>query len=453
MIIKSTYLYVFLIIVEKMKILIIENFWLSGRKLRLFEKLLLNTFSILPTLFARQLAAITPKKHCVEIVDERYSNINFNKKYDIVLINFNLSSIPRAYQLASIFKEKGITVVFSGWYPSVCPKEALDHADSVIIGKNELNWLELLEDYEKGKLKQFYGPKRYDNSIKIPPTNIKIPGLTITGAVEATRGCPYECEFCPEANLPGGDEFNKRPIDDVIEEIKSISQKNFVFYDNSLTIDTNYTKELFKKMVGLKKRFFCNGNLNTLANDLELLELSKKAGCVSWLVGFESISQKTIDNIGKRSNKVEEYKKAIENIHKNKMAVIGSFMFGFDTDTKDVFEKTLNIIYDLKIDVVDFCILTPFPGTPVYERFEKEGRILTKDWSKYTMKSVVFKPKNMTAEELLIGVKKLYKNYYSTSNTFKRVIRCLNLGLYPVFLVLVRNAIANMNSRRISVDI
>ncbi len=434
-----------------MKILIIENFWLNGRKLKLSEKLLLNTFSILPNLFARQLAAITPKKHLVKIIDERYSNINFDEKYDIVLINFNLSSITHAYELANNFKEKGIKVVLSGWYPSYNPKGALDHADSVLIGRNELNWLELLEDFEKGELKKFYGPKKYDPSLKIPPTNVEIPGLVITGAVEATRGCTFKCEFCPEANLPGSGEFYKRPIDEVIDEIKSISQKTVIFYDNSLTIDTNYTKELFKKMVGLKKRFFCNGNSNALANDNELVKISKKAGCVSWLIGFESVDQDTIDYIGKQSNKVQEYKKAVENIHKNKMAVIGSFMFGFDTDKKDIFEKTLKMIDELKIDVVDFCILTPIPGTPIFEKLEKEGRITTKDWSKYNMKNVVFKPKNITPEELIKGVKKLYEDYYSTPNTLKRIIRSLNLGIYPLFLVLVRNAIANMNSKRISI--
>jgi len=436
-----------------MKILIIENFWLNGRKLKLSEKLLLNTFSILPNLFARQLVAITPKKHLVKIVDERYSNINFDEKYDIVLINFNLSSSPRAYELANIFKEKEVKVVFSGWYPSYNPKEALDHADSVLIGRNELNWLELLGDFEKDKLQKFYGPKKYDRSLKIPPTNVEIPGLVITGAVEATRGCTFKCEFCPEANLPGSGEFYKRPIDEVIDEIKSISQKIIMFYDNSLTNDTNYTKELFKKMIGLKKRFFCSGNSNALANDIELVKLSKKAGCISWLIGFESVDQETIEYIGKRSNKVQEYKKAVENIHKNKMAVIGSFIFGFDTDKKNVFEQTLKIIDELKIDVVDFCILTPIPGTPVYEKFEKEGRIITKNWSKYDMKNVVFKPKNMTAEELTNGVKKLYKNYYSTPNMLKRIIRSINLGIYPVFLIMVRNAIANMNSRRISTEL
>ena len=131
-----------------MNILIIENFWLGGRKLRLTEKLLLNSFSILPTLFARQLAAITPKKHDVEVVDERYSNINFDKNYDLVLINFNLSSMPRAYELAETFKQKNTPVVLSGWYSSAMPKEAKTHADSVIIGRNEGNWIDLLKDFE-----------------------------------------------------------------------------------------------------------------------------------------------------------------------------------------------------------------------------------------------------------------------------------------------------------------
>jgi radical SAM superfamily enzyme YgiQ (UPF0313 family) len=430
-----------------MNILIIENFWLGGRKIRLSEKLLLNTFSILPTLFARQLAAITPKNHSVEFIDERYSNINFDKDYDIVLINFNLSSVPRAYELADIFRNKSIPVVFSGWYPSSMSKEAKTHADSILIGRNEINWLDLLNDFQKGKIKPFYGPKKYDKSFKIPPTNVEIPGFVLTGAIEATRGCPYKCTFCPEANTLGGSQYFKRPIGEVIEEIKTIPQKTIMFYDNSLTIDAEYSKELFKKMIGLNKKFFCNGNIDKLAEDKELVRLAKKAGCVSWLVGFESVSQKTIDEIGKNTNKVEKYKKAVENVHENKMAIIGSFIFGFDTDTKDVFDETLKMIKDLKIDLADFCILTPFPGTPLFDKLEKKGRIFEKDWSKYTMRTVVYKPKNLTPEELLEGVKRMYIEFYSTQNTVRRILRGLKLGIYPFFLVMVRNAIANMNSR------
>ncbi len=430
-----------------MKILVIENFWVAGRKLKSFEILLLNTFSILPTLYARQLAAITPKKHSVEVVDERYSTINFEEKYDIVLINFNFSSVMRAYEIADTFRRKSIPVVLSGWYASAVPEEAKIHADSVLMGKGELSWLKLLDDFEKNNLKPFYQPTKYDNSVKIPPTNVDIPGFVITGAIEATRGCPYRCEFCPEAIVPGDSQYYARPVDEVIAEIKSMPQKTLMFYDNSLTINPGYSKSLFKKMKALNKKIFCNGNSDVLARDKELVRLSKEAGCVSWLVGFESVSQKTLDEIGKTSNRVEEYFQAVKNIHGHGMAVIGSFMFGFDSDTKDVFDETLKTIKELEIDVADFCILTPVIGTPVFNKLEKEGRILTKDWSKYDMKNVVFEPKNMTPEELLQGVRRMYAEFYSTSYTVKRVVKSLRLGLYPFFLVLARNAVANMNSK------
>ena len=170
---------------------------------------------------------------------------------------------------------------------------------------------------------------------------------------------------------------------------------------------------------------------------------------MAWLIGFESVSQKTIDEIGKRTNKVEEYFQAVKNIHDNGMVVVGCFMFGFDTDTPDVFDETLKTIKELEIDVADFCVLTPFPGTPIFNRLENEGRILTKDWSKYTLKNVVFKPKNMTTDELINGIRKMYTEFYSTPYTVKRVINSLSLGLYPFFLVLARNAVANMNARRV----
>ncbi len=430
-----------------MKILIIENTWLGGLKYGFFEKTILTAFSILPTLYARKIAAITPKKHDVKLITERYSKINFDENYDIVNINFTTSTTARAYEIADKFRKKGTTVVFSGPHPSVLPDEAKKHADSVLLGWGELNWLQLLKDYENNKLKPFYQPMKYDNSVHLPPTNVELPGFVITGAIEATRGCPYKCDFCPETNMPGGSQFYTRPVDDVISEIKSIPQKTLMFYDTSLTIKPNYTKSLFTKMVGLHKKFFCNGNVDVLAHNVEFVKLSKAAGCLGWLIGFESISQETIENMGKITNKVNEYMQAVKNIHDNGMAVIGCFMFGFDTDTKDVFDDTLKGIKDLEIDIADFCVLTPFPGTPIFNKLKREGRIITKEWSKYNMKDVVYVPKNMTAEELLQGLRKMYTNFYSTPFTIRRIIRSLKLGIYPFFVVLSRNVIANMNSR------
>lgn len=431
-----------------MKILIVENIWMGDGRYGFFDKTLLNAFSILPTLYARKIAAITPKKHAVTVVNERYAKIDFNATYDLVNINFTTSTALRAYEIAEKFKEKGVTVVLSGLHASALPQEARKHADSVLLGWGEVNWLRLLQDFEKNRLKPVYEPEKYDDSVRIPPTNVELPGFVVSGAIEATRGCPYKCDFCPETNIPGGRQFYARPVEDVVAEIKALPQKTFTFYDLSLTINPSYTKTLFRKMKGLHKRFSCNGNADVLARDIELVRLSRKAGCVSWLVGFESVSQQTLNEAGKGTNKVEEYAQAVKNIHDNGMVVVGSFMFGFDTDTKDVFYETLKMIKELEIDIVDFCILTPFPGTPVFNRLEKEGRILTKDWSKYKL-NVVFIPKNMTPEELLSGVRKMCRDFYSKSYTIKRVVKSFRLGFYPFILVLERNFAASMSHRRL----
>lgn len=432
-----------------MDILIIENVWMGGAKYRLFDKALLTAFSILPTLHARQIAAITPKKHRVYVLNERYEKIDFDKKYDIVNINFTTSTAPRAYEIADKFRKKGTTVVLSGLHAAAIPDEAKQHADSVLLGRGELNWLKLLNDFEKKSLKLIYQPISYNDSSKIPPTDINLPGFVMTGAIEATRGCPYCCEFCPEVNIDGGSQFYPRPIKEVIEEIKAIPQKTIMFYDSSLTINKEYTKQLFREMKGLGKRFFCNGNSDALANDIELVKLSKDAGCVSWLIGFESISQKTIDEIGKKTNNVADYFKAVENIHNYKMSVIGCFMFGFDTDKHTIFDETLDAIKKMKIDICDFCVLTPFPGTPIFNRLEKEKRILTKDWESYNLKTVVFQPKQMTPDEIHKGLQKMYSEFYSIPYTIRRITRGLRLGLYPFLLIMARNIVATMNSRKL----
>ena len=433
-----------------MNILIVEAVWMGGARYKFFEKTLLTTFSILPTLQARELAAITPKHHQVSVVNERYSQINFDAPYDVVLINFVTSTAPRAYAIADMFRNKGIPVVLSGFHASGLPSEAKQHADSVLIGRNEKGWLGILQDLEHKQLQPFYHAPPYDSSQSLPPTNIRLPGFIMTGALEATRGCPYHCEFCPETNIQGGDSFYKRPIPEVIAEIQTIPQKTLMFYDTSLTIDPTYTKQLFQHMRGLQKRFFCNGNADVLARDTELVRLSNEAGCVAWLVGFESLSQDTLDAVGKKTNKVLEYEQAIQNIHKNHMAVIGDFMFGFDSDTSDVFEITLREIQALNIDVADFSILTPFPGTPLFTKLDAEKRILTKEWSLYNMGQVVFTPKQMTPDELSQGVRFLYFEFYRPTTTLKRILQNLPRGLYPFFLVFMRNIIAILSARRFS---
>jgi radical SAM superfamily enzyme YgiQ (UPF0313 family) len=432
-----------------MNILIVETVWMGGATYKFFDKTLLTAFSLLPTLQAREIAAITPKNHTVTVINERYTSIDFHKKYDVVHINFVTSTAPHAYDIADTFRKNHVLVVLSGLHASGVPGEAKQHADSVLIGRPELAWLQALQDIEQKQLKPFYEAPPFDSSVRLPATMVSLPGFVVTGALEGTRGCPYQCDFCPETNIAGGSQYYERPIDDVISEMKNIPQRTLMFYDSSLTIHPEYTKNLFRKMKGMHKRFFCNGNVDVLARDPELVRLSKEAGCVAWLIGFESVSQQTLDTIGKNTNRVDEYQHAVDNIHRHGMAVIGCFMFGFDSDTPAVFEETLRVVKELRIDVADFSILTPLPGTPLFQRLDKEGRIRTKDWTHYNLKTVVFTPQHMTPEALLEGVQRMYKGFYAPSYTIQRVLGSLSDGLYTFFVVLSRNVIATMNSRRL----
>ena len=181
---------------------------------------------------------------------------------------------------------------------------------------------------------------------------------------------------------------------------------------------------------------------------LRMKSFSYDAGCIEWTVGFESFSQQTLDGVHKKTNKIEEFSLVVKNIHKYKMAILGNFIFGFEQDTPEVFRITQENILDLGLDSARFAILTPYPGTPLYKKLEDEGRILTKDWSKYNRKNVVFKPKNMTAEELQNGFLEISSNFNTLSNLISRDFNSLKLGFYPFLATIGRNLESYLNRPR-----
>lgn len=390
-----------------------------------YSRKISSRLNIFPPLTLPQLAGITPKTHEVKVVYESYKKINFDWEADIVGISCLTPEVNRGYSIADEFRKRRKTVVIGGWHASALPEEAKKHADSVVIGEAEETWPKLLHDFERGDLKPFYRNNQPVDLNFIPSANRNVgDGLSFMAAVQTSRGCPMGCEFCCVTNNPEGRVFRTRSIDLVVEEIKKIKNKTLYFYDPSLTIDTDFTKKLFKAIKGLNKKFSCFGNANILAKDDELIRLAKDAGCQNWYVGFESVSQKTIDYLGKKSNKVQEYSNLIEKIHNHDMIVTGSFIFGFDTDTKNVFNDTIEAVYDLAIDVPEFTILTPYPGTPLFKRLDAEGRILTRDWSRYTETgNVVFQPRNMSPRELLEGCEKAIYEVFSFSNIIGRAIK------------------------------
>ncbi len=402
-----------------MKILLIQPAIKS--KACLYEKLMMR-FTLWSPLTLGQIAAITGKEHTVIIVDENYENINYNGKYDLVGVSAFTSTAPRAYKIADAFRDRDIPVVLGGYHPSVLPEEAKQHADTVVIGEAEGVWKSLLEDIEKDNLQPFYISYPVDAELIPPPLGSKNYSFLPFRGIEATRGCPYKCNFCAISNSPLGYKFRMKPIEKVIKEIESLTCRGFIFYDSSMTVNTAYTKSLFKKMRGLGKKFACFGNVDVLGKDEELLKLASDAGCLAWATGFESVSQDTVNTIGKKSNKVTEYSKIIKKINDYGMVTIGSFIFGFDTDGPDVFDVTLDMVYDCGVDSIGANILTPFPGTPLFDKLEKENRILTRDWLKYNLYNVVFKPKLLSPSELYEGTYRVLKEFFSFSRIMKKIL-------------------------------
>jgi radical SAM superfamily enzyme YgiQ (UPF0313 family) len=383
-----------------------------------------------PPLTFSILAALTPKEYMIEIAGGEFRNINFDKKYDLVGITSITSCASLAYEIADEFRKRDIPVVLGGYHPTAMPKEAKQHADAVVVGESEETWPELLKDFKNKKLKEFYIQNRPVNPKLIPhPRNIYPKGAGI--GIQATRGCPNRCEFCSVSHRKFGNIYRMRPIESVVEEVRAHPSKLFTFQDNNLTINTRYTKQLFNEIKDMNKKFFAYGNIDVLGKDEDLLKLASEAGCIGWLIGFESVCQESLDSIGKSTNRVSEYLSSIKKIHDYGMMIEASFIFGFDFDKSDIFMKTDEFVRKSEVDIPFGLILTPYPGTTLFDRLENENRILTKDWSKYNERNVVFKPKNMTPRELLIRTKELNKKWHTFSRSIERLIKNLNFGFYP----------------------
>ncbi len=370
------------------------------------------------------IAALTPPEIEVAITDENVEEIDFNEDVDLVGLTAMTMHAVRAYEIADRFRERNIPVVMGGLHASSLPEEAKQHVDAVVIGEAEGVWKGLLEDFQGGRLQPFYRSSGFCTLQSQPHPRLdllKKEHYWTVNCVQATRGCPFSCDFCSVAQF-FGDTYRYRPVDEVIEEVKQLpSGGYFTFVDDNIMGRPAYAKELFQKLAPLKRIWTSQGSL-TMAKDTELLKMAAASGCYALFVGIESLIQDNLAAMNKSINNVSRYEDAIKKIRDHGIMIVGSFIFGFDHDDDAVFERTVRFCEKNKIDVPIFFILTPVPGTRLYKRMDEDGRILHKDWSRYNGSNVVFKPKLISEETLFNGYSWAFREIYSYTSIAKRIL-------------------------------
>lgn len=366
-------------------------------------------------------AALTPARFDVRVIDESVENIDFDDTPDLAGISVQAPTAPYAYEISSIYRAKGVPVVLGGVHVSLNPDEAASHADALVLGEAEMSWSRLLNDFEKGKLRKRYeaGTLADLDSSPLPRRDLlRDEDYQIPTVVQASKGCPWGCEFCSLYAYVGCPPRFRR-LENVIAEIRSLPRNEILFADDNVYVNRKYAQDLFHALAPLRKRWIAEATWN-IAYDEEVLNLARESGCVGLFVGFDSINRQPQMNKVPRSGDTEDiYIKAIQNIQKKGIAVVAAFVFGLDNDDSSVFERSLRVVLKGGANLVNFSALVPYPGTPIFKRLEAEGRITERDWSKYISPTVCFEPKHITAKELQEGTIWAQKEFYSLGNILK----------------------------------
>jgi radical SAM superfamily enzyme YgiQ (UPF0313 family) len=389
----------------------------------LLSKKYLSYILAIPTL-----ASLTPPEHEVRIFDENLEDIDYDWGADLVGISVLTMHAKRAYRIAESYRRTGAKTVLGGIHPSMCPDEALQHCDSVVIGEAEGVWQTLLQDAQLGKLNSQYKAETFIDlkTSPIPDRSGLSENNYISDIIQTTRGCPFHCEFC-SVHAFSGMKIRNKTVDQVIEEIKVIhnaslkfKKKAIFFADDNIIANKKFARELFLALKEYKIKWSCQASINISRHD-ELLRLMRDSGCGSMLIGLESISSQNLSLMDKGVNLKHDFLEAIQKIHSYGIRVDGSFVVGYDFDSKSSFDELIDFIDEAKLLMPVINIITPFPGTKLFNRFEEEGRIIHKDWSKYDTKTVVFYHPHMTPEELSKEFKRILRHVYSFESIHKKL--------------------------------
>ena len=375
-----------------------------------------------PPLGLLTIANILRGQHRISLENENIEPIRWDDRPDLVGISVTVDTLPRAAKIARRFRMRGIPVVAGGIHITTAfetiPKNAFD---VLCIGAAEGTWPQIVQDAAAGRLKHVYRCSgRFGGEDIVSPAYdlIDREKYLYTSVIHTSRGCPFKCDFC--YNSAKAHCYVNRPIADVLRDIRAVNSRHIMFIDDNFAGNPKWTKQFLKEIMPMKLKWQAAVSINA-AKDDELLDLMKASGCRSLFIGFESINPASVQNVHKVQNSTAEYEAAIEAIHKRGIMINGSFVFGLDGDTPETFKATVEWIVRNKIETVTSHILTPYPGTALYDRMRAAGRITSRNLSLYNTANVVFQPQGMTKAELYSGYLNVYRQVYSLKNIFRRM--------------------------------
>jgi radical SAM superfamily enzyme YgiQ (UPF0313 family) len=392
----------------------------------------------IPPLSLLTVAGITPRDYEIEIIDERIQPFEYKSDADVIAMNVTTQTANRAFKISQMVRsfKSNVKIIMGGMHPSVCPDECIAYSDSVCIGEVEYVWCKLLTDIKNGRLKKFYKQDRVTD-----PKDFPIPRLDLINRshyltkniINVLRGCPNDCTYCA-GSLISGKKVRLKPLDIVEKEIANFSGKLTYLVDDNIYINRKYLMQL-ADIFGSKKLLWFSAAPISIGKDIELLKHLRKNGCITLGIGFESIFKENLNSFHKQYDP-NRYEELIKNIQGVGISVYGLFMYGGEYDNINTFEETCEFILKNNIDLVQFTILTPFPGTQVYEKLLSEDRIITNHWEYYdSLQHVVYKHNTLSEFQLLDGLRFSYNNIYS----FKNIIKRLFSSRTNVFLMLIAN--------------
>jgi radical SAM superfamily enzyme YgiQ (UPF0313 family) len=379
-------------------------------------------YSLFPPLGLATLAGYLDPDDEVSIQDEHVEHLDLDDQPDLVVIQVYITSARRAYAIADHYRSRGVRVCLGGLHVTSLPDEAADHADHIFLGPGEDTWPDFLRD-----LRSDCPAPRYKSQVRtlagLPPIRrdlIKHHKYLVPNSIVVSRGCPHVCDFCYKvAFFKGGKQFYTQQVDAALEEIDRLPGRHLYFLDDHLFGDARFAAALFDGMTGMGRLWQAAGTVKAVLEQPALMEKAVASGLRSLFVGFETVNRANLEEQHKYQNIGRDYDAAIRRLHEMGVMVNGSFVFGMDHDTSEVFDQTVGWAVSQGIETATFHIMTPYPDTALHHRIESEGRIFHRDWDLYDTRHAVFQPALMTPAELEAGYWRAYEDFYTWGSIWR----------------------------------